>query len=343
MEHRILGRTKLRVSALGFGGIPIQTISRKQAVAIVRRALDLGINFIDTARAYTTSEERIGEAIIGQRGKCVLATKTVARSGDQAKKDLETSLSSLKVSSVDLYQLHNINSEENLSQVMGKGGSLETLKAAQRDGKIDYIGITSHRPSVLIQAVKSGKFDTVMVPLNYVERTPMLELIPLANKLKVGTIAMKPLGGGAFDNAVQALKFVLTMPVSTVIPGVSSMNEVEENVALMSRPLELSERERFALEEQAKVLGKRFCRACDYCQPCPEQIPISSLLRVDTFIKRMGWESWISRNRDSIERYERCQQCRQCESKCPYELPILELLADRVKWLHTKYGNMIGA
>ena len=343
MEHRVLGRTKLKVSALGFGGIPIQTISRNEAVAVVRRALDFGINFIDTARAYTTSEERIGEAIKGQRGKCVLATKTVARSDDQAKKDLETSLSLLKVSSVDLYQLHNINSEEALSQVMGKGGSLVTLKAAQREGKTDYIGITSHRPDVLIQAMKSGEFDTVMVPLNYVERTPLRELIPLANKLDIGTIAMKPLGGGAFDNATQALRFVLTMPVSTVIPGVSSMSEVEQNVALMSKPLELSEKEKLSLEDQAKVLGRRFCRACDYCQPCPEQIPISSLLRVDTFIKRMGWESWISRNRDSIERYERCQQCRQCESKCPYELPILELLAEKVEWLHREYGNMLDA
>jgi predicted aldo/keto reductase-like oxidoreductase len=343
MEHRILGRTKLKVSALGFGGIPIQTLRRRQAVAVVRRALDLGINFIDTARAYTTSEERIGEAIDGQRGKCVLATKTGARSSDQAKKDLETSLSLLKVSSVDLYQLHSINSDEALSQVMGKGGSLQMLKAARREGKIDYIGITSHRPSVLVQAVKSGEFDTVMVPLNYVERTPVRELIPLANKLDIGTIAMKPLGGGAFVNAAEALKFVLSMSVSTVIPGVSSIDEVEQNVALMSTSLELSEKEKLGLEEQAKVLGRAFCRACDYCQPCPEQIPISSLLRVDTFIKRMGWENWISRNRDSIKRYERCQQCRQCESKCPYELPILELLAEKVKWLHREYGNMLDA
>ncbi len=300
MEQRVLGRTKLKVSALGFGGIPIQTISKTQAVAVVRRALDLGINFIDTARAYTTSEERIGEAIRGQRDKCVLATKTVARSGDQAKKDLKTSLSLLKVSSVDLYQLHNINSEEALSQVMQKGGSLEALKAAQREGKMDYIGITSHRPTVLIQAMKSGEFDTVKVPLNYVEHTPLRELIPLANKLDIGTIAMKPLGGGAFDNATEALRFVLMMPVSTVIPGVSSVSEVEQNAALMSKPLELSEKEKLALEEQAEVLGKRFCRACDYCQPCPEQIPISSLLRVDTFIKRMRWESWNTGNRDDM-------------------------------------------
>jgi len=343
MQHRILGRTKLKVSALGFGGIPIQRVSKSQATAVVKRALDLGINFIDTARAYTTSEEIIGEAIKGQRGKCILATKTAARTVDQARKDLETSLSLLGVSSIDLYQLHNINSDEGLSRVLEKGGLLEMLKAAQREGKIDYIGITSHRPSVLVQAVKSGEFDTVMVPLNYIERTPLQELIPLANKLDIGTIAMKPLGGGAFANAVEALKFALANPVSTVIAGVSSVDEVEENAAALNFPLGLNEKERIHLEEQAKILGRVFCRACEYCQPCPEQIPISSLLRVDTFIKRMGWENWYRTNRDSIKRYERCQQCRQCESRCPYELPILELMAEKVKWLRKEYGSMIEA
>ena len=144
---------------------------------------------------------------------------------------------------------------------------------------------------------------------------------------------MKPLGGGAFTNAIEALRFVLMQSISTVIPGPGSIVEVEQNASVGNTPLELSKEAEARLDEQARVLGRLFCRACDYCQPCPEQIPISSLLRVDTFIKRMGWDSWYARNRDTIERYERCEQCRQCESRCPYQLPILELMAEKVKWL----------
>jgi len=341
MRCRTLGRTELKVSEVGFGGIPIQTVSHREAVAVVRRALNLEINFLDTARAYTTSEERIGEAIKGQRSKCVISTKTVARTAQQVEKDLHTSLSLLGTSSVDLYQLHNVSSDEALKEVMKSGGALDAFKTARREGRIDFIGITSHRPSVLIQALNSGEFDTIMVPLNYVERTPLQELIPLANRRDIGTIIMKPLGGGAFANAVEALKFVLKQPISTVVPGVCSIQEVEQNAAVGSMPLVLEREAEARLEDQAKVLGRLFCRACEYCQPCPEGVPISSLLRVDTFIKRMGWDSWYTRNRDAIEKYEKCQQCRQCESKCPYQLPILELMAEKVRWLREQYGHII--
>ncbi len=337
MRHRILGKTGLNVSEIGFGGIPIQTLSHSAAVEVVRRALDLGIDYIDTARTYTTSEERIGEAIKGQRSKCMIATKTTARTAEGVQKDIEKSLSLLGTSSVELYQLHNVSDDEMLNQVMKPGGPLDVVKKAKSEGKIQHIGITSHRPSVLVQAVKTGEFETVMVPLNYVERTPLRELIPLANQLHVGTIIMKPIGGGAFTNATEALKFVLREKISTVIPGMCSMQEVEENAAVGGMSLELGKEAEMRLEEQAKVLGQRFCRGCDYCQPCPEEVPISTLMRVQSFIKRMGWESWKTRNSDAIEKYDKCQQCRQCESRCPYELPILEIISDKVAWLREQY------
>ena len=336
-----MGRTKLKVSEVGFGGIPTQTVTKQQSVAVVKRALDLGINFLDTARAYTNSEERIGEAIKGQRSKCLIASKTVARTADQAQKDLRTSLSLLRTSSIDVYQIHNVNSDEALQEVVKRGGVLEAIKVAQKRGKVDFIGITSHRPSVLVKAMRSGEFDTVMVPLNYVERTPLRELIPLANRLNIGTIIMKPLGGGAFTNAVEALKFILIQPVSTVVPGMCSIEEVVQNAGVGSMPLTLDKDAEECLEEQANTLGRIFCRACEYCQPCPEGIPVSSLLRVDTFIKRMGWEGWYARNRDAVRKYGHCQECRQCELRCPYQLPILELMADKVKWLRERYGNRI--
>ena len=339
MRHRTMGRTGIQVSEVGFGGIPIQMLSHSEAVAVVRRAIDLGIDFLDTARAYTTSEERIGEAIKGRRSRCTIATKTVARTSDGVEKDLQRSLSLLGTSSVELYQLHNVSSDEALKEVMKPGGTLDAFKKAQREGKIRFIGITSHRPSVLVQAIRTGEFDTIMVPLNYVERTPLQELIPLASKLNVGMIIMKPLGGGAFTNGEEALRFVLNQPISTVIPGVCSIEEVEQNAAVGTAPLAFDRDAEKRLDEQAKVLGQTFCIACDYCQPCPEGIPISSLTRIDTFIKRMGWDRWYTRNKDALEKYENCQECRQCESRCPYQLPILEIMANKVSWLREQYGH----
>lgn len=339
MRHRTLGRTELNVSEVGFGGIPIQTLSHSEAVSVVRRALDVGIDFLDTARAYTTSEERIGEAIKGRRSQCMIATKTVARTAEGVEKDLQKSLSLLGTSGVELYQFHNVGNEEMLKEVMKPSGALDAVKKARREGKTKFIGITSHRPSVLVQAIETGEFDTIMVPLNYVERTPLQELIPLANRTNTGTIIMKPLGGGAFTNAEEALKYVLNQPISTVIPGVCSIQEVEQNAAIGTASLTLGEDAERRLEEQAKALGQTFCRACDYCQPCPEGIPISSLTRIDTFIKRMGWESWWSRNKEALEKYENCQECRQCESRCPYQLPILQLVEKKINWLREHYGH----
>lgn len=326
---------------MSFGGIPIQTVGRNQAVATVRRALDLGINFVDTARGYTVSEGIIGEAIRRLRSKCVIATKTMARTAQEAEKDLRTSLSQLGMRSIDLFQLHNVNSDETLEQIMKPQGVLDSLKKARQRGKIDFIGITSHRPSVLVKAIKIGEFDTVMVPLNYVERTPLSELVPLANQLDVGTIIMKPLGGGAFTNVEDALKFVLKQSISTVTVGLGTIDEVEQAVAVENMPMTLDRDAEIRLEEQAKTLGKSFCRACDYCQPCPENIPISGLTRADTFVKRMGFENWHTIYRDAMKKYENCQNCRQCETRCPYQLPILEIMAEKVAWLQKEYGHKL--
>lgn len=326
---------------MSFGGIPIQNVSRNQAVAVVRRALALGMNFIDTARGYSVSEGIIGEAIRGLRSECVIATKTMARTAQEAEKDLQTSLSQLGMESVDLYQIHNVNNDEALEQVMKPQGVLDSFKKARREGKIKFIGITSHRPSVLVKAIKSGEFDTIMVPLNYVERTPISELLPLATQLDVGTIVMKPLGGGAFTNVEDALKFVLKQSISTVAVGVCTIKEVKQSVAVGNMPFTFDRDAEIRLEEQAKTLGKSFCRACDYCQPCPENIPISALTRADTYIKRMGFENWHTIYPGAVEKYENCQKCRKCETRCPYQLSILEIMATKVTWLRKEYRHKL--
>ena len=328
-----MGKTGISVSEVAFGGIPIQTVPRSQALASIRRALDLGINFIDTARGYTTSESIIGHAIKGRGSECVIATKTLARTAKDAQRDFKASLSFLEISSIDLYQIHNVNDDEMLTKVLKRGGVLDFLKRLRREGKVHFIGITSHRPSVLMKAANTGEFDTIMVPLNYVERTPLTELIPRVNKLGIGTIVMKPLGGGAFTNVEDSLRFVLKQPISTVAVGLRSIKEVERSAAVGNTPLVLGKNAEKRLENQAKILGKQFCRACDYCQPCPENIPISSITRADTYVKRMGWNNWYKNSPKALQKYANCRKCRQCEARCPYELPILELMEEKVHWV----------
>ncbi len=337
MWYRTLGRTGLKISELGFGGIPITQIGVEEAVQVVRSALNLGVNYIDTARAYTDSEEKIGKAIKTRRDECYLATKTVERTEEKVRKDLETSLKTLGVSKIDVYQLHNVGDEEALQQVLAPDGALAAVKKARSEGKIDYIGITGHRSDILVKAIQTNEFDTVMVPFNYVETESSTELMPLANKLNVGIAIMKPLGGGAFTNASAALRFILDHPVSTVVAGMISSREVKENASIVESKQVLSTAELKALATQAAEIGKTFCRSCYYCQPCPQGIQIPLLMKMKTVIKRFGFDGYMRMGHLALEKYEDCIQCKECEGKCPYKLPILEFMADQVAWLKETY------
>jgi len=341
LRYRILGRTNLRVSEIGFGGIPIQKIGMNEAVQVIERALNLGVNYFDTARAYTDSEEKIGRAIHGRRDECYLATKTTKLLGEEAEKDLETSLKMLGTSRLDVYQLHNVSDEQALEKVLAPGGALEAVKKAKADGKIDYIGITGHRTEILVKAVQTEEFDLILVPLNYVETEARTELIPLANKLDIGVVVMKPMGGGAFTDASTALRFAFSYPVSTVVPGMVSLEEVEENVRIAETMTPLSAAELEDLARQSAEIGRTFCRGCGYCQPCPQGIEVPFLTRINTLVKRMGFDVWYARWGTSLDKYEGCTQCRQCEEKCPYQLAVVEMMANQVDWLRKTYMDKL--
>jgi predicted aldo/keto reductase-like oxidoreductase len=332
-----LGRTNFKVSEIGFGGIPIQQISVNRATEVIQAALDLGINYIDTARAYTDSERKIGRAIKNRRDECYLATKTVERTEEKVKKDLETSLKMLGVSRIDNYQFHSVNDEETLKQIQEPEGPLEAVKVAQNEGKIDYIGISGHRADILAKAIQTDEFDMVMIPFNYVETEPVIELIPLAKKLNVGIAVMKPLGGGRLTEAPTALRFVLDYPVSTVVTGMISVGEVKENVTVTEDMVPLSSAEREKLAAQAAEIGKTFCRSCNYCQPCPNSIQISVIIKMRSTIKRFGIARYMKMASSTLDNYEDCIQCKECEKKCPYKLPILELMAHEVEWFKQNY------
>ncbi len=332
--YRILGRTQLKVSVLGFGGIPIRTLSLDEAVKVVRRAFELGVNFYDTARNYADSERKIGAALNDVRSEVYIATKTASRTYDEAMRDLEASLSELGTTYVDVWQLHGVNNFETLEQVLAPNGALAALKDAKQDGKIRFIGITGHRPDVLLKAIETGEFDTVQFPFNYLATEAERELIPRAEQLNIGMIIMKPLAGGELSNAKAALRFIIQYPISTVIPGMKSIAEVEENAKTLFEDWELTDEDLKVIDEDKRRLNKVFCRGCMYCMPCPQGIPISQLLRIESIVRRVGVTEWVkSIYREAKEKVPSCIKCKQCEEKCPYELPITEMLPEKLAWL----------
>jgi aryl-alcohol dehydrogenase-like predicted oxidoreductase len=219
MRNIELGDTGLVVSEVGFGGIPIQRLSHHEAVTVVRRCLDLGVTFVDTANAYSTSEERIGEAIAGRRGDLTLATKTQARDAQGVEKHLALSLERLGVETIDLYQFHCVSEEEDYEKVLAPRGPLDIVRQAQASGAVRHVGLTSHSMEIALKAVRSGHFETVMFPFNFIAAEAAEELIPLALERGVGFIAMKPLAGGALDDATLAFKYLRQFPHILPIPG----------------------------------------------------------------------------------------------------------------------------
>jgi len=332
LREKVLGRTGLKVKTLGFGGIPIQRISEEDAVKVVRRCYDLGINYYDTARGYTNSEERIGRALEDVREEVVLATKSGRRQAADLLDELEISLKNLRTDWIDVYQLHNVSSHETWELIKGPGGALEALYEARDEGKIRHLGITSHDPAVLADIVREDVFETIMIPYNYMTLKPEEELLPLCKEKNVGTVIMKPFGGGAFSNANTALKFVLSKDyVDVTIPGMMKIAEVEENFNVALGPHHLYQEELELIERDRVELGDQFCRACNYCQPCPQQIPITFILRAESqFLKRMGWRPGTEeRIAEALEKADACIECGECEARCPYHLSIRQLLPNR--------------
>jgi len=328
-----LGKTGLEVSRIGFGGIPIMRLAEDEAIKVVQRCLDLGVTFLDTANGYGTSEERIGKAIAGRREQVVIATKTGARDRATAQEHLDLSLKRLDTDYIDLWQFHNLSTFEAYEQALGPNGAMEAAQEALRAGKIRHIGITSHSMDVALKAVPSGHFETVQFPFNFVTNEAATELIPLARKHDVGFISMKPMAGGLLDNAVLAIKYLLQFDSIVPDPGIERIEEIEEIVGIVQGPWELTSQEQRELERIRAEVGTRFCRRCDYCQPCPEGVSISQIMVLRSFYKRLPAErlftGWIAQAAESAEN---CIECGECEEKCPYHLPIREMIVENVKF-----------
>ena len=360
MQKRRLGRTNLKVSVIGFGGIPIVKVSKEEACKMIRRAFELGINYFDTARAYGDGEEKLGMALKDVRDEVIIATKTHQRTReDAARAGLKQSLRKLKTARIDIVFLHGIDDEKILKQAMKTEGSLTALKEARTQGKIDFIGISGHRPYILANAVKTGEFDVVLVPLNLINREATEELLLLAKELDVGTVTMKPFGGMDYRFVRQewwgtyvpdktefnrifgkgmlrtkrALKFVLAHPISTAIPGFSSIEEIEAAAKVGREFVGLTPQEVKDLRF-GELPPSPFCRWCGLCMPCPEGLNIPLILTLQTYHTFHGIRNWTRLVYDKLStKVDSCTKCAECEPKCPYKLAIMEMLFQTEKTL----------
>jgi uncharacterized protein len=324
VEKMRLGRTNLQVSRCGFGALPIQRLDQAAAVSLLRHAYECGIDFFDTARGYTDSEKKIGLALAAVRRQVFLATKTPGRSRRQVLADLDTSLAILQTDYLDLYQLHNPNP---LPDPDDPDSAYAALLEAKSQGRVRFVGVTSHRLENALAAARSGCYDTVQFPLNVLSSPEDLALIDVCRQHDVGVIAMKALSGGLLTQAAAAFAFLRQYPGVLPIWGMQRESELAEFIQLEQNPPPLDEEMLAAMARDRRELAGAFCRGCGYCLPCPAGIPIPLAARITLLIARAPADQFFSEDwQQKMELIEQCEHCGHCSSHCPYQLDTPGLL-----------------
>lgn len=329
MTQVTLGSTGITVPKNGFGALPIQRISKDDAVRLLRRAYEGGIRFFDTARAYTDSEEKIGAAFAGMRDKIFIATKAPRFTVEEFWEDLHTSLKTLGTDHVDLYQFHN----PDFCPKPGDGSGLyEAMLGAKAQGKILHIGITNHRLSVAQEAIDSGLYETLQFPFSYLATEKELALVEGCKAKNMGFIAMKALAGGTITNSAAAYAYLAQFDNVLPIWGVQRERELEEFLSYQADPPRLTAELQSLIERDRKELAGSFCRGCGYCMPCPKGIEINQCARMSLMLRRAPTQGWLSPVwQEKMAQVDQCIHCNQCAAKCPYSLDTPTLLAENLK------------
>jgi len=323
METIRLGRTNLIVSKNGFGALPVQRVGMEAACRLLRKAYDNGINYFDTARAYSDSEEKLGNALADVREKIIISTKTGATKVEDFWKHLNQSLALLKTDYIDIYQFHN----PAFCPKPGDGtGLYEAMLEAKEKGMIRFIGMTNHRLSVAEEAVRSGLYDTLQFPFSYLASEKEEELVRLCEDLDVGFICMKALAGGLITRSDVAYAYLAKFPVAPIW-GIQRESELDEFLSYHDNPPELTkERLDYIAKERTELIGE-FCRGCGYCMPCPADIEINNCARMSLLLRRAPSAGFLTEEwQNNMKKIENCLECGQCKAKCPYGLDTPALL-----------------
>ena len=321
-----LGKTNLEVNKNGFGALPIQRRNEKDSIEILKTAYDNGINFYDTARFYTDSEEKLGKAFKNIREDIYIATKTGMESPEEFWKDLETSLKELKTDYIDLYQFHNISFCPKKDDELYKA-----MLEAKNQEMINHIGITTHKITIAHEALESGLYETLQYPFSYLSGSDELEIVKKCEKLDVGFIAMKAMGGGLLKNSKASYAYINQFDNVLPIWGIQKLSELNEFLSYDNNT-KLDENLISAIENDKKELGDNFCRGCGYCMPCPEEINISLCARMSLWIRRFPTEPYLTEEyQKMMDETQNCLECYACVDNCPYELDIPELLKENYK------------
>jgi hypothetical protein len=328
MKKNRLGNTDMVVTQMSFGGIKLHGNMPDKAENIVSKALDLGINYVDTARCYGDSEVLIGSVMKTRRSECYLSSKSIRRSKEETAEDIDISLKNLNTDMIDIYFCHDISREQHYEKIMSDSGSLVAIKDAQKAGKIRYTAISMHRADLAIKSIESGEFDVIMLPINLFDKEFITDVLPIARKSGIATVGMKPLAGGAFQHPQIALRYSLAQDIDTQLVGISAIAEIEEDFNIADNFKPLSDEEIKKLEDDAKEMGKDFCRQCGYCLPCTVDIEIPKVFLYERYAKRF-WLGDFSKEQYALleVKADECVECGKCEDRCPYELPIIEKLA----------------
>ena len=326
MIYQILGKTGLKISEIGFGGIPIMRLDMEESIRVTRHAFDCGITFFDTANMYKDSEVKLGKALLGIRDKVVIATKTGRRDAVGSLEHLELSLRSLQTDYIDLYQFHQVAQEKDWDAIIAPGGAMETVLKAKEQGKVRHIGITSHSLPMAMKFVQSGLFETIQFPFNFIEEAAKDELFVKARTYNVGIIVMKPFAGGIIDNAALAFKYLRQQSDIIPIPGFDSVEKIDEIIAIYRQPNSVTENDLLLMEQCRKEVGNQFCRRCEYCQPCPNGVMITAAMGYGVIAKRMSPVVAVDFAKTFMETVPNCVDCGVCKPRCPYQLPIPEIL-----------------
>lgn len=326
MKYTTLGKSGLTVSVIGLGGIPVQRIDLAATQKLIDVLIAKGVNFIDSARGYTVSEEYLGKALAGRRDKFILATKSMSRTAAEMARDIDISLNNFCTDHIELYQLHNLGVGE-IERAFADDGAVAAIQAAIRDGKVGHLGVTAHSPEALKRLLDYPEVETVMFPFNIVENQAA-EAMQTAKERNIGFIAMKPLAGGNITNGRLAVRYILNSPNCTMaIPGMYCAEEVEQNTAAVDDLSPLTAEELAEIGAIRDKLSGNFCRRCGYCAPCTAGIDIPACFTMANYLENYELADWARSRYYAYQTHaEDCIGCGKCEERCPYQLPIREKL-----------------